>query len=47
MRRRANRWWSAAQAAGVETIRVSGPAGAIADAVAELERRGLRVERRG
>lgn len=36
-----------AHADGVETIRVSGPAGAIADAVAELERRGLRVERRG
>ena len=31
----------------VETIRVSGPAAAIADAAAELERRGLRVERGG
>ena len=36
-----------AHAGDLETIQVSGPAGAIADAVPELERRGLRVERRG
>jgi hypothetical protein len=44
----ARRYASVPAAAGdVETIRVSGPAVAIDDAVRELERRGLRVERRG
>ena len=44
----ARRYASMPAAAGdVETIRVTGPAVAIDDAVRELERRGLRVERRG